>query len=86
MCLSACAKRIRVPGRVWKRLCDEAISELAKSPEEAVPRLRDQYHSTLAWLDQELLGHLRWLLQKDAMGQDVFLVGPPGPARRCCCC
>ena len=26
--------------------------------------------------------HLQWMLQKDALGQDMFLIGPPGPARR----
>jgi len=31
---------------------------------------------------QETLGHLRWMLQKDLLGQDVFLLGRPGPARR----
>ena len=29
-------------------------------------------------LDQRVLRHLRWLLQKDALGQDMFLYGPPG--------
>ena len=33
-------------------------------------------------LDQRVLRHLRWLLQKDALGQDVFLIGEPGPTRR----
>lgn len=33
-------------------------------------------------LPQSTLQHLRWLLQKDQLGQDVFLIGPPGPARR----
>eukprot|EP00123_Amoebidium_parasiticum_P006917 comp17745_c0_seq1/m.17730 comp17745_c0_seq1/g.17730 ORF comp17745_c0_seq1/g.17730 comp17745_c0_seq1/m.17730 type:complete len:1028 (-) comp17745_c0_seq1:445-3528(-) len=33
-------------------------------------------------LTQEVLGHLRWMLQKDQLGQDVFLIGPPGPRRR----
>lgn len=31
---------------------------------------------------QTFLKHLRWLLQKDKLGQDVFLIGPPGPLRR----
>ncbi|CAL4113350.1 unnamed protein product, partial [Meganyctiphanes norvegica] len=31
---------------------------------------------------QSWLTHLRWLLQKDQLGQDVFLIGPPGPLRR----
>lgn len=31
---------------------------------------------------QAFLKHLRWLLQKDKLAQDVFLIGPPGPLRR----
>ena len=31
---------------------------------------------------QEWLAHLRWLLQKEAMAQDVFVIGPPGATRR----
>lgn len=31
---------------------------------------------------QSILHHLRWMLQKDVLGQDMFLIGPPGPKRR----
>ncbi|XP_023290706.1 von Willebrand factor A domain-containing protein 8 [Orussus abietinus] len=31
---------------------------------------------------QELLRHLRWMLQKDILGQDMFLTGGPSPRRR----
>ncbi|ORX55569.1 hypothetical protein DM01DRAFT_1334962 [Hesseltinella vesiculosa] len=31
---------------------------------------------------QEVLRHLRWMMQKDKLGQDIFLIGPPGPLRR----
>ncbi|KAJ8985338.1 hypothetical protein NQ317_008369 [Molorchus minor] len=31
---------------------------------------------------QSTLHHLRWILQKDVLGQDVFLLGPPGPRKR----
>ncbi|XP_071482388.1 von Willebrand factor A domain-containing protein 8-like [Diadema antillarum] len=31
---------------------------------------------------QSVLRHLRWIMQKDALGQDVFLIGAPGPLRR----
>jgi MoxR-like ATPase len=31
---------------------------------------------------QTKLRHLRWIMQKDLLGQDVFLIGPPGPLRR----
>eukprot|EP01065_Artemidia_motanka_P007771 TRINITY_DN1388_c0_g1_i1.p1 TRINITY_DN1388_c0_g1~~TRINITY_DN1388_c0_g1_i1.p1 ORF type:complete len:1934 (+),score=667.32 TRINITY_DN1388_c0_g1_i1:133-5802(+) len=30
----------------------------------------------------ELLEQLRWMMQKDALGQDMYLLGPPGPRRR----
>ncbi|XP_072440906.1 von Willebrand factor A domain-containing protein 8 isoform X2 [Chiloscyllium punctatum] len=33
-------------------------------------------------LPQALAQHLRWIMQKDLLGQDVFLIGPPGPLRR----
>lgn len=33
-------------------------------------------------LPQTFLKHLRWLMQKDKLAQDVFLIGPPGPLRR----
>ncbi|XP_078415732.1 von Willebrand factor A domain-containing protein 8 isoform X1 [Cetorhinus maximus] len=33
-------------------------------------------------ISQALTQHLRWIMQKDLLGQDVFLIGPPGPLRR----
>lgn len=33
-------------------------------------------------LSQTTLHHLRWMLQKDNLGQDIFLLGRPGPQRR----
>jgi MoxR-like ATPase len=30
----------------------------------------------------ETARHLRWILQKDLNGQDIYLIGPPGPLRR----
>ncbi|KAG2456992.1 VWA8 protein, partial [Polypterus senegalus] len=33
-------------------------------------------------LPQSIAQHLRWIMQKDLLGQDVFLIGPPGPLRR----
>ncbi|KAK5860620.1 hypothetical protein PBY51_022082 [Eleginops maclovinus] len=33
-------------------------------------------------LPQTVVHHLRWIMQKDLLGQDVFLIGPPGPLRR----
>uniref|UniRef100_A0A672IEL6 von Willebrand factor A domain containing 8 n=1 Tax=Salarias fasciatus TaxID=181472 RepID=A0A672IEL6_SALFA len=34
------------------------------------------------YLPQTVAQHLRWIMQKDLLGQDVFLIGPPGPLRR----
>ncbi|KAI4460081.1 von willebrand factor a domain-containing protein 8 [Holotrichia oblita] len=44
---------------------------------EYVPR--NYYNNNLG---QSTLHHLRWMMQKDLLGQDVFLIGPPGPRRR----
>lgn len=33
-------------------------------------------------LSQTTMHHLRWMLQKDLLGQDMFLIGRPGPLRR----
>ncbi|KAM9319394.1 von Willebrand factor A domain-containing protein 8 [Gastrophryne carolinensis] len=33
-------------------------------------------------LCQAIVQHLRWIMQKDLLGQDIFLIGPPGPLRR----
>ncbi|KAF2887509.1 hypothetical protein ILUMI_18664, partial [Ignelater luminosus] len=44
---------------------------------EYVPR--DYYQEDQG---QSTLHHLRWMMQKDLLGQDIFLIGPPGPRRR----
>ncbi|KAI8912686.1 AAA domain-containing protein [Gorgonomyces haynaldii] len=31
---------------------------------------------------QDFLGHLRWMIQKGNLGQDMFLIGAPGPLKR----
>lgn len=33
-------------------------------------------------ISQTALHHLKWMLQKDKLGQDMFLIGRPGPFRR----
>lgn len=35
-----------------------------------------------AQISQTTLHHLRWMLQKDRLGQDMFILGRPGPLRR----
>lgn len=39
-------------------------------------------HVVLDSPPQAVAYHLRWILQKDLLGQDMFLIGPPGPLRR----
>ncbi|XP_034832345.1 von Willebrand factor A domain-containing protein 8 [Maniola hyperantus] len=38
--------------------------------------------SQLKSLSQSTLRNLRWMMQKDILGQDMFLLGRPGPSRR----
>ncbi|KAI9908417.1 hypothetical protein PsorP6_004490 [Peronosclerospora sorghi] len=59
-----------------------------KAPIKA-PRSRELVpHGYLTELQQErsisqtLLGHLRWMMQKDILKQDMFLIGHPGSSRR----
>ncbi|CAL1547451.1 unnamed protein product [Lymnaea stagnalis] len=55
------------------------VSKVVSEPNhpELVPR---QYLKNQP--SQSILRHLRWIMQKDSLGQDVFLIGPPGPLRR----
>uniref|UniRef100_A0A8C1K5M8 von Willebrand factor A domain-containing protein 8 n=1 Tax=Cyprinus carpio TaxID=7962 RepID=A0A8C1K5M8_CYPCA len=55
------------------------ISYVLKTPRN--PELVPVNHMTEA-LPQMVTQHLRWIMQKDLLGQDVFLIGPPGPLRR----
>ncbi|CAG8510049.1 14562_t:CDS:10, partial [Ambispora leptoticha] len=45
---------------------------------ELVPNFRNPFYDD----SQEILRHLRWIMQKDKLGQDIFLIGPPGHIRR----
>ncbi|RKO85785.1 AAA domain-containing protein, partial [Blyttiomyces helicus] len=58
-------------GTVSVRVRDPARPDL-------VPRLEVPFYEA----SQEVLRHLQWLMQKDRLGQDVFLIGPPGEFRR----
>ncbi|CAO3595524.1 unnamed protein product [Absidia cylindrospora] len=46
------------------------------------PELVPEHEGPLYDESQEILRHLRWMMQKDKLGQDIFLIGPPGPLRR----
>ncbi|KAJ3316414.1 von Willebrand factor A domain-containing protein 8, partial [Blyttiomyces sp. JEL0837] len=45
---------------------------------ELVPDLAETFFEDA----QEVLRHLRWMMQKDSLGQDMFLIGPPGTFKR----
>ncbi|XP_060732399.1 von Willebrand factor A domain-containing protein 8 [Tachysurus vachellii] len=55
------------------------ISYKLKTPRN--PELVPVNHMTES-MPQTVAQHLRWIMQKDLLGQDVFLIGPPGPLRR----
>ncbi|XP_075344945.1 von Willebrand factor A domain-containing protein 8 isoform X1 [Mycteria americana] len=55
------------------------VSFKLKTPKN--PELVPQNYVTDS-LAQSVVHHLRWIMQKDLLGQDVFLIGPPGPLRR----
>lgn len=56
------------------------IASKEQADEHSVPR---KYLETFAHSQSNsLVSHLQWLAQKDALGQDAFLVGPPAPLRR----
>lgn len=60
----------KIPRRAWKRLCDEAIAEMATDPDSAPARMRDRYHDALGWFDSELLS--RYLEAALSGGDDVL--------------
>ncbi|CAB3227227.1 unnamed protein product [Arctia plantaginis] len=61
------------------------VSKEIKNPKkvEYVPRkyltIED---AEIRSLSQSTLRNLRWMMQKDLLGQDMFLLGRPGPSRR----
>ena len=52
----------------------EVVNNPELIPVKYLPRDED--------LPLETVKHLKWLMQKDLLGQDVFLIGRPGPLRR----
>ncbi|RUP51709.1 hypothetical protein BC936DRAFT_146399 [Jimgerdemannia flammicorona] len=60
------------------RIGDIIMSVTPANNPEFVP----EYDGHLYDESQEMLRHLRWMMQKDKLRQDMFLIGPPGPLRR----
>ncbi|XP_063891843.1 von Willebrand factor A domain-containing protein 8 [Helicoverpa armigera] len=61
------------------------VSKEIKNPKkvEYVPRKYLTIEDTeIKSLSQSTLRNLRWMMQKDLLGQDMFLLGRPGPSRR----
>ncbi|XP_039291605.1 von Willebrand factor A domain-containing protein 8-like [Nilaparvata lugens] len=63
-------------GEVTKKTTTPAFPEYV--PQKYLTRTAEGHLN----LDQETLHHLRWMLQKDLLGQDMFLIGRPGPLKR----
>ncbi|KAG0177699.1 von Willebrand factor A domain-containing protein 8 [Apophysomyces sp. BC1021] len=60
------------------RIGDIVMSIVPPNNPELVPEHNAPFYED----SQEILRHLRWMMQKDKLGQDIFLIGPPGPLRR----
>ncbi|KAJ3334584.1 hypothetical protein HDU91_002655, partial [Kappamyces sp. JEL0680] len=57
-------------------------AELRVDLRPANPELVPSSPAVLLDESQETLGHLRWMIQKGNLQQDMFLTGNPGPFRR----
>ncbi|CEG83438.1 hypothetical protein RMATCC62417_17358 [Rhizopus microsporus] len=60
------------------RIGDVVMEVYPPANPELVPELQGPFYEGA----QDILRHLRWIMQKDKLGQDIFLLGPPGPLRR----
>ncbi|KOB75074.1 Uncharacterized protein OBRU01_08133, partial [Operophtera brumata] len=60
------------------------VTKEISSPKNAeyVPRKYLMVENKDLSLSQSTLRNLRWMMQKDILGQDMFLLGRPGPSRR----
>jgi midasin (ATPase involved in ribosome maturation) len=47
-----------------------------------VGRRTDRVPTPALEYTQPILQHLQWMMKKDSLGQDMFLLGPPGPFKR----
>lgn len=56
------------------------VTKELKKPEQ--PELVPTNYLPKQILPKDTLQHLKWIMQKDLLGQDVFLIGRPGPQRR----
>ncbi|KAI5717616.1 hypothetical protein M8J77_008659 [Diaphorina citri] len=76
---TSAAESLRMESDVTKITIGDVTKTVKQAKnKENVP---SKYLNTDA-LTQDWLSHLRWILQKDNMSQDVFLIGKPGSLRR----
>ena len=67
---------------LYRNLTNLTIGSVSKAcPDPKNPELVPKGFA-VEKLSQTSLRHIQWLLQKDLMEQDVFLIGHPGPTRR----
>ncbi|KAK6644127.1 hypothetical protein RUM43_000394 [Polyplax serrata] len=73
-------------GLVLKRKDSATEIKIGDVQKSLRPPKRPQYsphkYLSMGELSQNTLRHLRWMLQKDILKQDIFLIGRPGPTRR----
>ncbi|XP_049873594.1 von Willebrand factor A domain-containing protein 8 [Pectinophora gossypiella] len=78
------ANNVRAYSSEAKVTIGDVSKEIASAKnKEYVPRKYLTVENTeLKYLSQSTLKNLRWMMQKDLLGQDMFLLGRPGPSRR----
>ena len=72
----------RIIPRIYRQATTISIGNITKTCADPInPNLVPSGYLPKT-IEQTTLRHLKWLLQKDLLSQDVFLIGHPGPTRR----
>jgi hypothetical protein len=59
-----------------------AILKISVPNERVVHQIPAVDPSRISIHQQHILEHLKWMIQKGNMRQDMFLIGPPSPLKR----
>ncbi|XP_077256082.1 von Willebrand factor A domain-containing protein c12.2 isoform X4 [Temnothorax americanus] len=91
-CPSTAGRILERSGRLWSNLpslvrckSENVVVTIADVSKEVRPASNPEYVPRKYLLNshsQEALRHLKWMLQKDVLRQDMFLMGGPGMRRR----
>ena len=80
--LSLCCSRAMAQQRRVRQIA-ASLTASTKADSKSPELIPIQYEQRCRLLESEWAAeHLRWMIQKDALGQDMFLLGPHSPLRR----